>query len=218
MYCIMGKFFPDYEIVRWDEANYDVNKIPYIQEAYEARKYAFVSDYARFDILYHHGGLYFDTDVEVIKDFSSIVHAGPFMGCESGEALLHINPGLGIGALPEMSVYKELLEIYRDRHFRNPDGSYDHTTIVEITTALLTKYGFIAECKDIQKCADFYIYPPEFFCPMDLWTKKIQVTPNTYSIHHYDASWHSFSQKVIFKLHCLLGDRLYQRIKKMIRK
>ena len=67
--CIASweNFFPDYEIVRWDEANYDVNKIPYIQEAYEARKYAFVSDYARFDILYHHGGLYFDTDVE-LKD------------------------------------------------------------------------------------------------------------------------------------------------------
>ena len=219
--CIASweKFFPDYEIIRWDEFNYDVNKIPYIQEAYEARKYAFVSDYARFDILYHHGGLYFDTDVEVIKNFGPIIHAGPFMGCEKGGgSLSHVAPGLGIGALPEMSVYKELLEIYRDRHFRNPDGSYDHTTIVEITTALLTKYGFNAECKDIQKCADFYIYPPEFFSPRNGVGGRYRLSEKTYSIHHYAASWMSSGGKIRAKLSKLIGYDNYNALKRLIGK
>ena len=76
------KFFPDYEIKEWNEDNFDVNIIPYTKEAYEAKKYAFVSDYARFWILYHHGGLYFDTDVEVIKAMDDIIELGPFMGVE----------------------------------------------------------------------------------------------------------------------------------------
>ena len=83
--CIASwkKFFPDYEIKQWDESNYDVDKIPYISEAYKAKKYAFVSDYARFDILYHFGGIYFDTDVEVIRPFDDILDNSPnFMGCE----------------------------------------------------------------------------------------------------------------------------------------
>ena len=77
------KFLPGYEIKEWNEDNFDVNIIPYTQEAYEARKYAFVSDYARFYILYHHGGIYFDTDVEVIKSIDDIIERGAFMGCEN---------------------------------------------------------------------------------------------------------------------------------------
>lgn len=83
--CIASwrKYLPDYEIKRWDESNFDVNIIPYTKQAYEAKKYAFVSDYARFWILYNYGGLYFDTDVEVIRSMDDIIAAGPFMGCEN---------------------------------------------------------------------------------------------------------------------------------------
>lgn len=86
--CIASwkKFFHDYEIIEWNEDNYDVNKIPYIQQAYEAKKYAFVSDYARFDVLYQYGGVYFDTDVEVIRPFEDILEKGAFMGCETDGA------------------------------------------------------------------------------------------------------------------------------------
>ena len=99
------KYFPDYEIKEWNENNFDVNIISYTAEAYKARKYAFVSDFARFWILYHHGGLYFDTDVEVIGSFDDIIARGPFMGCESGlrpmegDSLL-VAPGLGLGVNP----------------------------------------------------------------------------------------------------------------------
>ncbi len=97
------KYLPDYEIKQWDETNFDVNIIPYTRQAYEAKKYAFVSDYARFLILYQYGGLYFDTDVEVIKPLDDIVAKGPFMGCQDkytprGDVYsLHVAPGLGLG-------------------------------------------------------------------------------------------------------------------------
>ena len=98
------KFLPGYEIKEWNEDNFDVNIIPYTQEAYEARKYAFVSDYARFYILYHHGGIYFDTDVEVIKSIDDIIERGAFMGCENeakpGATALAVAPGLGLGCNP----------------------------------------------------------------------------------------------------------------------
>ena len=98
------KYLPDYEIKEWNEDNFDVNIIPYTREAYEVKKYAFVSDYARFWILYHHGGLYFDTDVEVIKPLDDIIDRGPFMGVEvgatSGGAPPLVAPGLGLGVNP----------------------------------------------------------------------------------------------------------------------
>ena len=105
------KFFPDYEIKEWNEDNFDVNIIPYTSEAYEAKKYAFVSDYARMWILYHYGGLYFDTDVEVIKNMDDIVAKGSFMGIEveySEGSIMSVNPGLGLGVIPHHRIYKEI--------------------------------------------------------------------------------------------------------------
>lgn len=124
------KYFPDYEIKEWNENNFNVNIITYTQEAYERKKYAFVSDYARFWILYHYGGLYFDTDVEVIKPMNDIIVKGPFMGCEKdvdkqestvSSAIpslgLGVNPGLGLGVGPGLELYGELLRLYDGLHF-----------------------------------------------------------------------------------------------------
>ena len=117
------KYLPDYEIKEWNEDNFDVNIIPYTQEAYQVGKYAFVSDYARFWILYKYGGLYFDTDVEVIKPMDDIIARGPFMGCEKDVSDtsvasvapglgLGVNPGLGLGVNPGLGLYKEIFEMY----------------------------------------------------------------------------------------------------------
>ena len=118
--CIASwkKHFPDYEIKEWNEDNFNVNSIPYTYEAYSVGKYAFVSDYARFWILYQYGGIYFDTDVEVIKNMDDIINAGPFMGCENmfipknKNSIADINPGLGFGAIPKMEIYKNILDYY----------------------------------------------------------------------------------------------------------
>lgn len=100
-------YFPDYEIKEWNETNYDVHKIPYISQAYDAKKYAFVSDYARFDILYQYGGIYFDTDVEVIKPFDQILKSGGFMGLEAKGV---VAAGLGIGCNAGLGIFYQILD------------------------------------------------------------------------------------------------------------
>ena len=179
------KYFPDYEIKEWNETNFDLNCCNYVKEAYEAKKWAFVSDYARFWILYNYGGLYFDTDVEIIKDMSDIVEKGAFMGCESSYKCA---PGLGLGVNPGLGLYKEVLDDYRRSHFLNDDGTYNYFTVVDRTTKILKNHGF-QSVNNIQKIEDIYIYPKDFFCPMDYETGTIVITENSRSIHWYDASW-----------------------------
>ena len=187
------KFFPEYEIKEWNEDNYDINKIPYIKEAYENKKYAFVSDYARYDILYHEGGLYFDTDVEVIKNMDDLISIGSFMGCEatlngSGD---QVAPGLGLAANPGLGLYKEMLDFYKERHFVKEDGSLDLETIVTYTSDILIKHGYDLSKKDIQTIEGITIYPEDYFCPMNYHTGELNITSNTRSIHHYSMTWMS---------------------------
>ena len=192
------KYLPDYEIKEWNEDNFDVNIIPYTQEAYQVGKYAFVSDYARFWILYKYGGLYFDTDVEVIKPMDDIIARGPFMGCEkdvSDTSVASVAPGLGL--------YKEILEMYSKLSFVNKAGTYNQKTIVQYTTEILCEYG-LKEGNEIQECAGVWIYPKEYFCPLDQ-TLTLHITSNTRSIHHYDSSWLSPQKRIIKKIKRFLG-------------
>ena len=204
------KFLPDYEIKEWNEDNFDVNMIPYTKEAYEAKKYAFVSDYARFWILYHYGGLYFDTDVEVVKNMDDIIARGPFMGCEgeaSDTSVASVAPGLGLGVNPGLPFYNEMLELYSTLHFINTDGSYNQKTIVAYTTEMLCNYG-LRNINEIQECAGMWIYPKDYFCPKDYYTGKLHLTENTMSIHHYDASWKSKSSEFKKRIAVLIGPKL----------
>ncbi|WP_317041266.1 glycosyltransferase [Mediterranea massiliensis] len=159
--------------------------MPYTKEAYEAKKYAFVSDYARFWILYRYGGVYFDTDVEVIKPLNDIIERGGFMGLESN---LNCNPGLGLGCAPNLNQYKKILDRYETLHFKHADSSLNLKTVVEYTSELLIKEG-LSNKPGIQKINDIYIYPSEYFCPINIITKKIHITQNTRTIHHYMGSW-----------------------------
>ena len=179
------KFLPDYEIKEWNEDNYNVHKIPYISEAYDAKKYAFVSDYARFDILYQYGGIYFDTDVEVIKDLSPIIEQGAFAGVDCAGRLA---AGLGIASPAAMPIYKEIIASYENSTFVRSNGSYNLTTVVDRVSDIFKKNGF-SKTENIQKIADVIIYPAEYFCPIDPKTGILNVTSNTYTIHHYAATW-----------------------------
>lgn len=196
------KFFPDYEIKLWNEDNFNVEIIPYTKEAYEAKKYAFVSDFARFWILYQYGGLYFDTDVEVIRPLNDIVARGPFMGCEknaqtfqwSDNTTCAVAPGLGLGVLPGLELYKEIIDLYSSLHFVLSDSGLPPKTIVDYTTMVLCRYG-LKEAKDIQFCAGVWIYPKEYFAAKDVDTHLLEITDNTRTIHHYDASWAEWYDK-----------------------
>ena len=206
------KYLPDYEIKEWNEDNFDVNIVPYTKEAYAAKKYAFVSDYARFWVLYRYGGLYFDTDVEVIKPLDDIIAKGPFMGCENevgdkGATALAVAPGLGLGVNPGLGLYKEILDIYASLHFVSPDGNLNLKTVVEYTTEVLCKHG-LRNVNDVQECAGVWIYPKKYFCPMDYETGKRTDTENTYTVHHYAASWHGRKEKLYLHIKRLFGERI----------
>ena len=218
------KFLPDYEIKEWNEDNFDVNIIPYTQQAYEAKKYAFVSDYARFWILYHHGGIYFDTDVEVIRPMDDIIEKGPFMGREKGAFIkdicdnhivakgdaglgvapglgLGVNPGLGLGVNPGLGLYKEFLDLYDTLKFKKDDGSLNTKTIVSYTTEILLNHGLNENNEEPQEVAGVWVYPPDVFCPMDhTQANKLKITERTVSIHLYDCSWINHNT-LRYKLH-----------------
>lgn len=213
--CIASwrKYLPDYEIKEWNESNFDVNIIPYTAEAYKAKKYAFVSDYARFWILYKYGGLYFDTDVEVIKNMDDIIAKGPFMGCENeakaGATLtqLGVAPGLGLGVNPGLGLYGEILNWYNTHHFITWTGVIEKN-VVDITTEILNKNGIEILDDGVLKSSGILIYPKEYFCPKDYITGEMNITDKTKSIHHYSATWvgnkRTFVDKVIKRLKFIL--------------
>lgn len=206
--CISSwkKYFPDYEIKEWNEDNFDVNCCDYVKEAYDEKKWAFVSDYARFWILYHEGGIYFDTDVEVIKDMSPIIEKGAFIGCETVDKCA---PGLGLGVNPGLGLYKEILDYYDSIHFISRNEIQE--TVVDHTTKILKRHGWIGN-GEIEEVAGVTVYPPEYFCPMDYMTGKITITDNTYSIHWYAASWQSLYSKFKTKLKYILGENLTNKV------
>lgn len=220
------EFLPDYEIKEWNEGNFDVNAIPYTQQAYEAKKYAFVSDYARFWILYHEGGLYFDTDVEVVGNMDKIVERGPFMGIEQGASWNGkpmVAPGLGLGVEAGHPFYQKMLQVYCDKNYLNEDGSYNNMTIVSYTTQELYANG-MKPSEDIQEVEGIWIYPSDFFCPMDSTTGIVTKTERTVSVHHYDCSWMDHNS-MGFKIHqlknCiyqLIGQRNAQLINRLLYK
>ena len=204
--CIASwkKYLPDYEIKEWNESNFDVNIIPYTAEAYKAKKYAFVSDYARFWILYKYGGLYFDTDVEVIKNMDDIIAKGAFMGLEKKQAgatptQLGVAPGLGLGVNPGLGLYKELLDVYDDKHLFSAFGKIGET-IVGITSKIMQKKGIKRQSDGFLHCGEITIYPEEYFCPKNYYTGELTITPNTCAIHHYTATWHKNTTNIWAKL------------------
>ena len=183
------KYCPDYEIIEWNESNFDVNCCDYVKEAYQAKKWAFVSDYARYKILYEQGGVYLDTDVELLKPIDDLVEKGNYMGCENySDEVMSVNPGLGCATLPGNEFYLEIIDDYEKSHFENSNGSADLYTVVERTTDFLKKYGLKNEL-NIQTIAGITIYPAEYLCPIDMRTGRLNATQNSYSIHHCAASW-----------------------------
>lgn len=187
---------PDYEIHRWDENNYDINKCDYIKEAYEAKKWAFVSDYVRLDVCYTYGGIYLDTDVETIKSFDVFLGLKAFCGFEKGKKKKpsEVNTGLCIGMESGFELGRILLDDYHSKHFIKDDGTYDMTPCTKIQTKILKEKGLKLEDK-IQVIDKMTIFPTEYFCPMNQYTGKTIITENTHSIHRYFDSWNNIADQ-----------------------
>ena len=190
------KFCPDYDIIQWDETNYDVNKIDYMKQAYQLKKWGFVPDYARLDIIYNHGGVYLDVDVEIIKPFDDLLKENGFAGFES---VKFVALGLGFGAEKGNPVIKEMMEQYERMSFINDDGTLNLLASPSYSSDILKKMGYELNGK-YQKGENFTIYPTDFFCPQDYETGVMRITDNTYSIHHYAATWHTFWDKAVISI------------------
>lgn len=222
--CIASwrRYFPDYEIKEWNETNFDVNLLPYTKEAYQLKKYAFVSDVARFWILYHEGGIYFDTDVEIISSFDEIVSKGAFMGveshCKAGE-LPNVNPGLGLGAEKGNPVMKSIFNYYKTLSFLNEEGEKNPGTVVTHTTYVLSEQYGLQSSNDIQELDGITIYPMDYFCPFDDLTGVLKPTENTRSIHWFAKTWTDRPMwyfKMTRVLHRIFGVRFFNSIKSLL--
>lgn len=198
--CIASwrKFCPDYEIVEWNESNYDVTKNAYMREAYQEKRWGFVSDYARLDAIFEHGGIYLDTDVELLRPLDELLALRGFIGFERtpGEARTKpfVNTGQGFGAEPGNQAVKAMRDIYRDMRFTGENAAGIDVTCPHYNTAALVDLG-LRQVDEKQLVADMTVFPTDYFCPVDWKTQKCTITPNTYSIHHFNASWLSPEEK-----------------------
>ena len=191
LYCIESwrKFCPDYRIIEWNESNYDFSKNKYMWQAYEAKKWGFVPDYARLDIVYQYGGIYLDTDVELVKNIDELLSHKAFMGFEdTGDGEFFVNCGHGFGAEPGNEIIEAMRDLYDSVSFRNNDGSYNLLPSPNYTTEALRKFGLIQENKD-QLLENMIIYASDVLCPKNFRTGKMHKTNRTVSIHHFTASW-----------------------------
>ncbi len=189
------KYCPDYEIIEWNESNYDLNKNEYVKNAYKSKKYAFLTDYVRLDIIHEEGGIYLDTDVEVIKSFDNLLTNKVFFGMEEPG---RVATGLGFGAEKNNEIIRENKNYYEDNDFVDEEGNFKKVICVEITSNILRKYG-LQNSDSLQEFHGVKVYPTEYFCPKKMGTNKIKKTNNTHSIHHYEASWKS-NNKLLRKI------------------
>ena len=222
MKCINSwkKFFPDYEIKEWNDDNFDVNIIPYTADAYKAGKYAFVSDYVRFWVLYNYGGVYFDTDVEVIRSMDDVIERGPFMGFEliDSNGRYAIAPGLGLAAEPGMPLYREILDKYGDLPYLMENGERNPISMIPLVTDMLKQRGLKGD-GFIEHVAGIDVYPPEWFNPFDDATGRLRKTENTKTIHWFAKSWLPEEPRwVVFvkrMVRRVLGRNFFIRMKKL---
>ncbi|WP_227743785.1 glycosyltransferase family 32 protein [Lactobacillus helveticus] len=219
--CIKSwkKFCSDYEIKRWDESNFDINICDYVKEAYMAKKWAFVSDYARFYILNKYGGIYLDTDVELIKSIEPIRKKGSFFALET-EEYDSLNPGIGMATYANNGFYKKIINNYNQDHFIDKYGLENKTPVGKRVANFLKKDG-LKNIRGIQKVDNIIIYPKDYFCPLNYFTGQSHFTENTVAIHHYSASWLTSDEKKYHKIgqrvSKIFGRKIGEEVEKVIR-
>lgn len=179
------KFCSDFKIIRWDESNFDLSSAPlYVRQAYEAKKWAFVSDYVRLKALYDHGGIYFDTDAEVLKDISHLLQNDAFLAFEGTDM---VNTGV-MGCQKGDTIVGEILKSYEDRKFYNDDGSLNTTVTGMYVTDVFLKHGLVVGGKE-QMVENWKIYPFTYFYPVKVINDKTYYTEDTCICHWFEGTW-----------------------------
>lgn len=224
------KYCPGYAIIEWNEDNYDLSAAPlYVQQAYETKKWAFVTDYVRLQVVYEQGGIYLDTDVELRKSLDHLLTNRAWFGFENGA---QVNTGCGFGAEAGHPILKEIMADYRDIPFVREDGSYDLLSCPMRNTEAFLRRGLRQDDSMQTLEGDVRILPSDYLNPKDWKTGEIFLTKNTLSIHHFSASWYTpEAQKKLRKQHRkerlrrlpstigwkLLGKERYEKIRAAIR-
>lgn len=226
------KYCKDYKIVEWNETNFDVQLCPlYVRQAYEAKKWAFVTDYVRLKVVYENGGIYLDTDVELKKSLDQLLKHKAYFGFENG---IDVATGLGFGAEKNAQVLYEMMQDYNDIPFVYQGGTYDTTPCPKRNTKVLLKYGLKQDDSMQIIGDDILILPSIYLCPISYRTMKRRISFKTISIHWFSASWleqerrtrrdyrrEQAEKRVRYLKHFLrrrFGDRSYERLKRMIKK
>lgn len=197
------KYCSGYEMIEWNENNFDVNSNIFTKEAFENKKWAFITDYVRLYVLYNYGGVYLDTDVEIIKPLDAFLNLDGFSGFEGVDRV-----PTGIMASSKGNLFiKELLNYYTNKHFVLEDGKLDLTTNVEIITRYAKKHGLVLNNTE-QTIENYTFFPCEYFCPKDSRTLNINITNNTYTIHHFAGSWMPSEGRFKKRLKKILGPKI----------
>lgn len=221
--------------MEWNESNLDISMNEYTRQAYEAKAWGFVPDYLRLWIVYTCGGVYLDTDVQIIRSFDPLLKEKGFAGFERGTADTdgaYVNFGQGFGAEAGNPVILEHMKLYEDLCFRNADGTFNRLASPHYTTDVLVGRGLDRKRNTIQILPNFTVYPDDRFCPKSFATGLVQKTKETYSIHQFDGSWYSQQEQDLrqqwerdarkdYWLHLphrlgrkLLGDDFYEKLKR----
>lgn len=217
--CIASwrKYLPEYNIIEWNESNYDVNKNIFTKEAYINKKYAFVSDFCRLEILFLFGGIYLDTDMELIKTFVNRENQ-LVLGFED---INYVAAGIIMCKKNEQFIY-QLMNFYKNKSYNENINNLSEITIPKLITTELKKKGLILNNNYQLIENNISIYPSEFFYPLNFFTGKTVITKNSVAIHHYESSWMSNKDIKLNKLKVLLirifGLELIDNLKRLIKK
>lgn len=217
------KHLPDYELRLWNEDTFDIDMFPYTREAYDNRKFAFVTDVVRLWALEKFGGVYMDTDVEILRSLDDLLHLPAFTGYE---ASLKNAPVTGLMASAPHGVWvREQLAYYdANRHFLLSDGSLDLTTNTHTIARIMEDGGFVINGKYQVYKNDMHVFPVDYFCPLTS-TRVLKCTKNTYCIHHFAGSWKEYTRAQKIKnwlcdhiLGRTLTDKIVQIKRKLLKK
>lgn len=211
------RVLPEYEIKEWNEDNFDLDMYSYAREAYDNRKFAFVTDIVRMYALYYEGGVYMDTDVEMLKPLDPFLHHAAFSGFES-----EIKFPTGLMAAEKGSKWaKDNLDWYEGKHMVKEDGTLDLTTNVTIIMGVMRELGVRLNNTYQDFPGYFTLYPRDYFCPYERKSKKLLTTENSVCIHHFAGSWvpkPTIYCRICETLHKLFGEELYNRCRNVKRK
>lgn len=202
------KYCPGYKIICHNEGNFDISENRYASEAYQAGKWAFVSDYVRLKVLYDEGGVYLDTDVELIKPLDKLIEENGYMGFDDSGL---ISTGLGFACEKKNELIGALLKDYDDIGFLSSDGTCDLTPCPVRNTETIKKLGMNLENKN-QVFMGIHMLPEDYLCPVKYYTGKKIITENTYSVHHFCASWISPTAKRTLFIKRIIGVRMYEKL------